>query len=61
MKGNGPKLMDVVPTTCWKAFRGMWLGQGDRRVKLRDLAKTESVEEKDIKSCQRMDFRPVLL
>ena len=30
-------------------------------MKLRDLAKTESVEEKDIKSCQRVDFRPVLL
>ena len=36
-------------------------GQGDRRVKLKDLAKTESVEEKDIKSCQGVDFRPVLL
>ena len=30
-------------------------------MKLKDLAKTESVEEKDIKSCQRVDFCPVLL
>lgn len=61
VRGNGPTLMSVIPTMCRKEFREVVVGgaggSGEGRgLRLTDVAKTESIEEKDIKSFPRAHF-----